>query len=413
MTTQAQAISGMQSKEQSGAPDLVARFHQLRDVLSEHERLWRPAPFHELQPAWTQQLPGLTVQLMRLSDESVSHMARDDAALMDWLQPHVPALGVLRELTQLPQAGVAGAMPPSPSPHLSRDVSGRKQSQIAAFANALAPVRQPLLEWCAGKGHLGRLLASQHGVEVCSLELDSVLVDAGRALAARAGVQQTLIEANVLAPASSRLLAGRHGIALHACGDLHMALLRGAVAQQSPALDVVPCCYCRMASPVYVPLNADAGLQLTRDELHLAVTGTVTSSVREQRLADRAQAWKLAFLEWRAKAEGVRGKPFASVPARWLREGFSGWMRRLCAREGMALPDHMDWSTWEQAGWQRFAEVRRLELVRLAFRRALELWLVLDRAVYLQRHGYVVRVQTFCDRSVTPRNILISARRAD
>jgi hypothetical protein len=43
------------------------------------------------------------------------------------------------------------------------------------------------------------------------------------------------------------------------------------------------------------------------------------------------------------------------------------------------------------------------------FRRAIEVWLVLDRALYLQQQGYHVSVTTFCEKQLTPRNILILA----
>ena len=52
-----------------------------------------------------------------------------------------------------------------------------------------------------------------------------------------------------------------------------------------------------------------------------------------------------------------------------------------------------------------------MELVRHLFRRPLELWLVLDRALFLQEQGYRVELREFCPRHLTPRNILIHAER--
>jgi hypothetical protein len=58
------------------------------------------------------------------------------------------------------------------------------------------------------------------------------------------------------------------------------------------------------------------------------------------------------------------------------------------------------------------AQVRNLELLRGLFRRPLELWLVLDRALFLQEQGYGVRLGTFCETPLTPRNLLILGERA-
>ncbi|KPY93142.1 Uncharacterized protein ALO94_01003 [Pseudomonas syringae pv. spinaceae] len=50
--------------------------------------------------------------------------------------------------------------------------------------------------------------------------------------------------------------------------------------------------------------------------------------------------------------------------------------------------------------------------MRNLFRRALEVWLVLDRAMYVQEQGYRVSVGTFCESQLTPRNLLILARKS-
>jgi hypothetical protein len=387
---------------------LTTRFHRLRDLLAAYEGLWRPSPFHAPRPAWCERYPRLTARLLGLTDADLVPLAADGHALIQMLAAHVPGLAGLHELIALPTAEArAGAAPPV---RLLAHVPGRKQAQITAFADAVGEVTHPLLEWCAGKGHLGRLLAWRQPHPVTSLEIDPALVEAGQALARRAGLDQHFVGADVLAPGAVHHLAGRHTVALHACGDLHLALLRGAVQAKPPALDLTPCCYYRTARTHYQPLNADAGLALSRDELHLAVTETVTAGRRDRRRAETAAAWKLAFLEWRAAAGVPRDRSFRPVPEAWLGLGFRGWMERLCLRESLPPPSGPDEAGLEAAGWRRQAEVRRLDLVRLAFRRPLELWLVLDQALFLERNGYRVRLGEFCERGLTPRNLLISAR---
>jgi hypothetical protein len=184
------------------------------------------------------------------------------------------------------------------------------------------------------------------------------------------------------------------------------------VERGAPAIDLAPCCYYRIATPDYRPLNPDADLALSRDELHLAVTETVTAGARDRRQRDLSLAWKLAFLDWRAERGVAREKTFKPVPAAWVAEGFAAWLSRLVAREGLPLCGSEDWAALEAIGWRRLGEVRRLELARLAFRRPLEIWLALDRALYLARRGYRVRLAEFCGRALTPRNLLISARQA-
>ncbi|GAM69239.1 SAM-dependent methyltransferases [Vibrio sp. JCM 19236] len=42
--------------------------------------------------------------------------------------------------------------------------------------------------------------------------------------------------------------------------------------------------------------------------------------------------------------------------------------------------------------------MERLGLVQQLFQRPLELWLVLDKALYLQEQGYQVELSQFCDK---------------
>ncbi|HHO0809956.1 TPA: methyltransferase, partial [Aeromonas hydrophila] len=81
-------------------------------------------------------------------------------------------------------------------------------------------------------------------------------------------------------------------------------------------------------------------------------------------------------------------------------------------RKGLVLPAGLDYAGFLAKGEARYGDVARMELVRHLFRRPLELWLVLDRALFLQEQGYRVEVGEFCDKPMTPRNILIRAVRA-
>ncbi len=103
--------------------------------------------------------------------------------------------------------------------------------------------------------------------------------------------------------------------------------------------------------------------------------------------------------------------PTPSLPSAWLDKPFADYCRDLAALKGLSTVGEQDWAQLEAAGWQRLAEVRNLELLRGLFRRPLELWLVLDRALYLEEQGYRVRLGQFCESPLTPRNLMLLAER--
>ena len=92
---------------------------------------------------------------------------------------------------------------------------------------------------------------------------------------------------------------------------------------------------------------------------------------------------------------------------------FCAFCRHAGQLKRITLPADIDFSYFERLGRQRFSQVSREDLVRQVFRRPLELWLVYDRCLFLQEHGYAVSLYQFCERQLTPRNLWIQARRLD
>lgn len=393
------------------AMDHLARYLALQEILGRHESFWRPAPFHIGWPDWYGQYPEWAAEALQLTDTEVERLNADNGALIDWAARFLPGLAELHGLIELPGMEMPVDSEPVPA-RLGWGMPGRKQAQVEAFAEAVYAIENPILEWCGGKGHLGRLLAARFDQSVLSLDLNEALCREGELLAERADVDQHFICADALKAESALHLAGRHAVALHACGDLHLALLHGAVRHHAAAVDLSPCCYYRTKDAVYRQLSPEGTLQLTRDELHLPVTDTATAGARDRRLRDQAMAWKLAFLKLREDVAGVSAtRTFKPVPSSWLSLGFEQWCRKLAAREGVEVLEDSGWDTLEAYGRQRQREVMRLSLVRHVFRRPLEVWLALDRALFLERAGYRVMLAEFCGRELTPRNLLISGRR--
>lgn len=386
----------------------AAHRRQLDTALLAWRQLWHPQPFREARPAWCEQWPALTAALLALSDADAAHLNDDAPAALRWLAAYLPEVDGLLPLIDIP---VAENTPPSvPGERWAWEIPGRKRAQIEAFASAVQPGGAGVIDWCGGKGHLGRLLGLAWQQPVHTLEIDAALCADGEQLAGRIGLDHRFLERDALAVADWPR-PGQQAVALHACGNLHRRLVEHGAGAGVARFDVAPCCYYRGVDTHYQPLSAGGQLQLSRDDTRLAVTETVTASPRLTRQRDHGIAWKLAFTAWREQVGGVAYKTFKPVPAPWLRGSFADFLANMAVREGLPAPDQRHLDAIEAAGWQRLREVLRLSIPRHAFRRALELWLVLDLADYLGERGYEPSLSTFCDRQLTPRNLLLTARR--
>lgn len=386
---------------------LLDRQQQLDALLLDFHALWHPQPFREMRPEWCRHWPALTDELLALSEDEVVRLNDDGAAALALLARHLPEVAALAPLVDLPVRPKAALV--DYGPHWAREIPGRKLQQIEAFAASSRCCGQPVVDWCGGKGHLGRLLAQQWQLPVQTLEIDPILCSEGEALARRIAVPQEFVVADALT-AADLPQAGQHVVALHACGDLHRRLIdRGAEARVA-RFDIAPCCYYRGVQENYQPLSSGTHLVLTRDDARLAVTESVTAAPRETRQRDRAIAWKLGFDSYRRAVCGDVYKNFKPVPESWVRGSFAEFLVNMNRREGLPVIETSCIAGFETAGWQRQRELMRLSIVRHAFRRPLEIWLGLDLAVFLEEQGYSVDIGSFCERHLTPRNLLISAR---
>jgi len=394
--------------------ELLQRFVALDIFLVQHHALWHPRPFKHLELAWECKHPDLADWLKQRSldqAEAAQHAPTQLAAPAPYplLACQAAELSLLGELPSAP-------LPPAPS-RLEVHVPGRKWQQIEAFASRLEflTTAEHWLDWCAGKGHLGRRLM-QHGQRLTCLEYDPALILAGQALSDRHRLIAAHVCQDVLAPAAAKHLTEAHSpVALHACGDLHVRLLQLASEARCANIAIAPCCYNRIAGLRYTPLSQAAkssALSLDLDDLALPASEAVTAGTRTRRQRDQSMARRLGFdLMQRQLRQTDEYLPTPSLPAAWLQKPFADYCTDLAVLKNLPPPGEQPWAALEQAGEQRLAQVRNLELLRNLFRRPIELWLALDRALLIQEQGYRVKVGTFCAHELTPRNVMIHAER--
>ncbi|MEH6469733.1 MAG: methyltransferase [Halopseudomonas sp.] len=396
----------------TAALTLSQHFTELDRLLTELRPYWQLRSFAHRALPW----PDTALQswLVKLSSHQRQQLLDDDALRAEALSDFIPQAFQLRLLSQIDKANASPST--APPNRFSDHIPGRKWSQIRAFDQALNDSGLPFVEWCAGKGHLGRLLAFQHQRPVLSLELQPALCEHGQQLADKHQLPCRHQAIDVMTQAAAeRLHPPQHAVALHACGKLHMQLLQAGTDRGVGSFSLSPCCY-HLIDQAHYPAMSQAGLaselHLSRDDLKLAVQETVTAGNRERRLRQQQLSWRLGFDLLQRQLRGIdRYLNCPTIPQSRLKGSFADFCRWMAERKQLNIPTNIDLTEFERQGLERIAQVEQIELVRLLFRRPLEIWLVLDRALFLQQQGYRVQLQQFCDRQLTPRNLLIQAHK--
>lgn len=409
-------------------------FGAVTAYLSQWQSFWRDSVFYDLCVPWRKEFPALSVALLALSDADFRVLDQSPRRLSEFLAAYIPEYDELVNLVNAlapydRAADVTGrdttcqdtrAQKLASQARLAAGVPGRKWQQIQAYMTALGePIREHLrvVDWCSGKSHLGRAVAWSVGASLHFIERNPELCAAGLKSA------QTCLGdlcvatfdcADVLTD-PVHFQADDAVVALHACGDLHRTLLQRWLQSPSGYLALAPCCYHQWLKDIYVPQSTLArshDLCFTRNQIRVAVQEMVTSPERVRRQADELKVYRLAFDLLQRDVRGVNAYlPTPSLPGSAVNLGVDAVVRLLAEKKGLSLPDKLDMEAYLQRARERYRQVQRLNLATQGFRRAIECWLVLDLVLALEEQGARVQLQQFCDRQLTPRNLLITATR--
>lgn len=406
----------MASPDPHQNPPFAERLVELGGWIEDHRLLWSERPFIGLPLSWEADEPDMAAALRALPLEAIEvYESRP------WELPHMPlAYRTLAQharasasLPQLP-AATTGTLGPRP-----RRVPERKWQQIEHFVQVALHYRprsvQRWLDWCGGKGHLGRSMAMASGLPMVCVERTVALCRDGQVLAATAGVSARFVEADVLEADLDGELGPNVGVlALHACGRLHQELIGRVIEAQTPLLVLAPCCYHRFLSGEVEPMSRAgrrAGLELGASNLRLVGLNEVVATPRRQRLRRTEQAYRLGFdLMLRHLSGEDRYRPLGPAPRAWFDGSFETFCLLMAEREGLDV-SRGNLQTAEAEGWDRLRITRALGMVRGLFRGPIEAWLLLDRAQHLSEAGWQVHLGAFCPPAVTPRNGMIVAWR--
>lgn len=391
-------------------------FAQITSIVSQYQHYWRQDPFHQVvsqQIQWRQENPALYQWLQTLTVSDITFFKENLTECVTQLEPFLPGIFALHQSIQLAtveQTDVT-ALPRG----LDSGIPGRKLEQIKQMSNACLHHHHgnEWLEWCSGKGFLGRLLAAQSGQKVTSFEYQQALCEAGQIEADKRALPMTFVQGDAFSDEANHVFNGRqHAVALHACGDLHIELIQYSVKHQLPALTLSPCCYHLIRGNEYQPLSKAARathFSLSKQELRIPLQETVTGGERVRRHREQEMVFRLGFDALCRENHLCEGyMPVPSLKKSQLSGGFRALCEWAAAKKSLSLPD-VNFDYYERLGYERYWQMEALSLVQGVFRRPLEVWLAMDKVLYLEEQGYQVRLTTFCDSQTTPRNLLIHA----
>lgn len=315
-----------------------------------------------------------------------------------------------------------GPAPPSSSDLLRparRRETPRKRAQVDAFARVIVPLAadaERVVDVGSGHGHLTRAIAERIARPVVGLERDLALAERARSLSSADSPAPTFARTDVLRDGFA-ITGGDCVIGLHACGELGDAMVESA-ARRGASIALVGCCLQKRSALSRPPLvdarRFEDALDLPRDLLGLSNLTARDDGVEASRAENLAGRERRLALHRLLSADGGVLRPGSEIDGlnrRAAQRDLPLLVERAFALRGRPAPSRR--AVEQAALWARsqHAQLRRLSLPRAMLARVVEVFVLLDRARHLERHGYDVAIGALFRPEVSARNLVLVAKR--
>lgn len=329
----------------------------------------------------------------------------------------------LRELTALPWHEGALRLTTADA----QGLNAKKAHEIERVLSLLGPrtktIRQAV-DIGGGMGHLARLCVRTFDWTFHSIDRDAALQEKGREWLRRARdlprERLCFIHSSVEEGPQSEidpLFSGqdRVSIGLHTCGPLALTQLRKS--QKAGLLLNFGCCYDQLDAARDYPVSRFGkahALPITRRALFLATRGRHHKTEAEFALMKRVNEQRFALHLLLRRAFPALGFVRAGDAPKALYAGsFAVYARdrleRLRLEVGMT---ESELNSFEASARPETRRIFLCHLLRDRFARALEVVILLDRALLLEELGFQVELLQVFDPRLSPRNIALIASRA-
>ena len=377
--------------------EVEKRFKELKLFIADHLDLLNlevlehypviPKPYE----SWVDEINHFTSrELIELENGQINDL--------DLAQEFKTFLFKCRELSTLPKANLSSH--PIPKHHL-RKMTEKKRHEISLLMDQLK-FDKKIFDLGSGAGHLSGVLLEGNQKQSLCVDQDPALQEIGKKklehLKSRLKFKALKFNRDTSALTSTDYTL----LGLHSCGELSLDMMRYGVRHHHKKIVSYGCCYHKLNC---LNFSGAQDLELSNHALTMAAKSYKKMTEKEfiQRESVKRYRYTLHFimrdhlgLSFRTLGNGMKadykGK-FAEYCHKFVSE-----TKRLSASELEQM-----YLTYRNE-YERFL---RFGIIRSCLSRPLEVYLNLDRCLYLIKNGFKIEVQEVFDRSLSPRNISI------
>jgi hypothetical protein len=410
--------------------DLKRRLVEIADFLQPYQRIWQneimlqyPNPIQDFPEDWVEELARIRdpKEVVRLEKKEVESLITHPDLLAFYRR--------IEELSKLPSAPELPAMPENAFTFLY--VIPKKQHEIrrlAPYVNHFYYQHgvEKVVDIGGGIGILAQTLCNQYNLKVMTLDMDPELQKTGRKRHEKNFVHPDnqvsfhLVKVSEDEPKFKELLRpNMMTVGLHACGPLSLDQLKATARAGAKGLLNFGCCYYKL-SKCEGTQNISAFAQALPQKVEQSPYCLTLATRAHKKMNEADYHFKVKVKHYRYMMHFLLHDHYdradlttlGNTHHRLYEKNFSDYALEQFRRIGVTPNHSADELDLFFADPHRQAMVWKMlaaGLIRNALGRLLEIYLLLDRAIYLEEQGYQAELLEFFDESLSPRNIGIAA----
>ncbi len=414
--------------------ELKSQALALRDFINRYTLMWNdeimneyPESIAHYPPEWIALLDSLSADELHAIDCKIIVPAIENTSFAHFMQEAIDlsALPIIPESPEIPLEDWA-----------FNGVKKKKRHEIQKIVPRLKAVQDQahfkyVVDIGGGVGHLSRVLSHYHAIPSISLDRDPNFqkIGAHRLQKYRRidGSQDvTFVNLTFGEPGQKKLLNDvfkpeSFSLGLHTCGPLANILIQNSIDHHTKGLLSFGCCYHRLNPETDFPLS-DFYKKENFTKLNLFALSLATRSHAQMErdvyeTKERVKYYRYALHLFLMKH--FNNKYFTDVGEVHIRTYWNPFADYIRSRLVELKLEH----SFTDEDFEKFyhdpalqKELRTMwicNLIRWQLGRVLEVYLLIDRCLYLQEQGYDVEIEQYFTESLSPRNIGILALKKD
>ena len=298
---------------------------------------------------------------------------------------------------------------------LSRKLTLKKQHEILALAPIIENLSpKNLVDIGSGAGHLSSLLVHEQDVTSLCIDANEEYQKIGLKKLARENpkvLEKIKFKKLTIADAALKELKVNNSclIGLHTCGDLSVCLVKNFHPPQFKSLVNLGCCYHKLTLD-----NLNLSIVAKKNGINLSYHALTMASKSYKKLdkkdfifRERVKSYRYTIHLFMQEILKIEFKTLGNAKKEIYENSFINYVRTFLP-EARNISDKVieDFYMNKQ---QVISHIMYFGLIRSQMARVVELYIILDRALYLQENNKKVKVSEIFDKNISPRNYAIIA----